>query len=218
MSISRVALLAGLTAVAVLGASGCVTKSAYRESATKTDARMNSTQSAVEANERRIADPAGETDSKLETIEGEVQRAMEVGNNAVNRADQAATMAEKAARGKLLWTVTLSDEKVRFPLNGHTLPDAATAELDRLVEQIMSYGKAVYVEVEGHTDNSGEAQFNYELGEKRAMAVRNYLNRNGGIPLHAMNTISYGESSPEADNTSPEGRARNRRVVIKVLE
>ena len=218
MLISRVALLASLTVVAVLGASGCITKSAYRENATKTDARMNSTESAVEANERRIADLAGETDSKLETIEGEVQRAMEVGNNAVNRADQAATMAEKAARGKLLWTVTLSDEKVRFPLNGHTLPDAATAELDRLVEQIMSYGKAVYVEVEGHTDSSGEAQFNYELGEKRAMAVRNYLNRNGGIPLHAMNTISYGESSPEADNTSPEGRARNRRVVIKVLE
>jgi len=218
MTIRYVALLAGLTMVAVLGAPGCITKKAYTEDATKTDARMNNTESAVEANERRIADLSDETDSKLEEIEGEVQRAMDAGNSAANRADEAAALADKAARGKLLWTVTLSDEKVRFELNGHRLPGEATAELDRLVDQIKSYGKAVYIEIEGHTDSTGDEQYNYELGEKRAMAVRNYLNQNGGIPLHAINTISYGESSPEADNASREGRALNRRVVIKVLE
>jgi len=48
--------------------------------------------------------------------------------------------------------------------------------------------------------------------------VRNYLNETGGIPLHAINTISLGESRPVADNSTKEGRASNRRVVIKVLE
>ena len=50
------------------------------------------------------------------------------------------------------------------------------------------------------------------------MAVRDYLNEKGGIPLHAMNTISFGKSRPVADNSTKEGRAENRRVVIKVLE
>jgi outer membrane protein OmpA-like peptidoglycan-associated protein len=48
--------------------------------------------------------------------------------------------------------------------------------------------------------------------------VRNYLNQNGGIPLHAMNTIAFGEEKPIADNSSKDGRAQNRRVVIRVLE
>ena len=60
--------------------------------------------------------------------------------------------------------------------------------------------------------------YNVTLGEKRALAVRNYLNQQGGIPLHAINTISYGESMPVADNTTPAGRSQNRRVVIRVLE
>ncbi len=56
------------------------------------------------------------------------------------------------------------------------------------------------------------------LGEKRAEAVRNYLNMKDGIPLHAMNIISYGETQPVADNSTRDGRAQNRRVVVKVLE
>ena len=68
------------------------------------------------------------------------------------------------------------------------------------------------------TDNAGSTEYNYSLGEKRAMAVRNYLSESGGIPLHAMNTISYGESRPVADNGTQEGRSMNRRVVVRVLE
>ncbi len=64
----------------------------------------------------------------------------------------------------------------------------------------------------------GDENWNLGLAEERAMAVRNYLNQNGGIPLHAMNTISYGESKPIADNSTSDGRAQNRRVVIRVLE
>ena len=44
------------------------------------------------------------------------------------------------------------------------------------------------------------------------------MSKSGGIPLHAMSVISYGESQPVADNGTPEGRSQNRRVVVRVLE
>ncbi len=78
--------------------------------------------------------------------------------------------------------------------------------------------KAVYLEIEGHTDNIGSDQYNMELGEKRAKAVLTYLNEKDGLPLHAMSVISYGKTKPVADNKTANGRAQNRRVVIKVLE
>ena len=87
-----------------------------------------------------------------------------------------------------------------------------------LSAKIKDYGKAVYVEIEGHTDNTGSDDYNQTLGLRRAGAVRDYLNQAGGIPLHAMNTISLGESNPVADNSTSDGRAQNRRVVVRVLE
>ena len=51
-----------------------------------------------------------------------------------------------------------------------------------------------------------------------AKMIIDYLNEKGGIPLHAMNVISYGENEPVSDNKSKTGRAENRRVVIRVLE
>jgi outer membrane protein OmpA-like peptidoglycan-associated protein len=56
------------------------------------------------------------------------------------------------------------------------------------------------------------------LGLRRATAVRDYMHQSGGIPLHAINTISLGESNPVADNSNSEGRSQNRRVVVRVLE
>ena len=76
----------------------------------------------------------------------------------------------------------------------------------------------MYLEIEGHTDNVGAETYNERLGAERAGHVLKYLNQKGGLPLHAMNAVSYGESQPIADNSTRQGRAQNRRVVIKVLE
>jgi len=59
--------------------------------------------------------------------------------------------------------------------------------------------------------------FNENLGLERAEAVKRYLYEQHQIPLHKMNVISYGEEKPIAPNTNREGRAQNRRVVVKVL-
>jgi OOP family OmpA-OmpF porin len=73
----------------------------------------------------------------------------------------------------------------------------------------------LHVVVEGHTDSIGSDQYNLRLSEKRAEAVKRYLVRQGVDPSR-ITTRGYGESRPIADNTSREGRAKNRRAEIVV--
>jgi outer membrane protein OmpA-like peptidoglycan-associated protein len=75
----------------------------------------------------------------------------------------------------------------------------------------------VYFEIEGHTDNVGSAEWNETLGMERADAVKRYLYEQHQVPLFKMNVISFGEGKPVAPNNTRQGRAMNRRVVIKVL-
>ncbi len=74
-----------------------------------------------------------------------------------------------------------------------------------------------YIEIEGHTDSTGSTAMNERLGLARAENVKRYLYETYQIPLHKINVISYGEDKPVAPNNTREGRAQNRRVVIKVL-
>lgn len=198
--------------------SGCVTKKMFNENFEDTGERINSVETAIEANERRLRDLSEETDDKLARVEDKAEEASSVGRTALSKADAAEKAAEEAARGKLLWTVTISDDNVRFGFDERGLSDDAEARLDELAREIKALQRAVYLEIEGHTDDRGPEAYNRRLGEQRAEAVRRYLNESGGIPLHAMNVISYGESRPVGDNASARGRAQNRRVVIRVLE
>jgi outer membrane protein OmpA-like peptidoglycan-associated protein len=75
----------------------------------------------------------------------------------------------------------------------------------------------VYIEIEGHTDSVGPKALNEKIGLARAEAVQRYLYEQYQIPLHKMNIISYGESKPVGPNKTRADRAKNRRVVIRVL-
>ena len=111
----------------------------------------------------------------------------------------------------------LSNDDVRFSLEKAELSDDAKAVLDGFVAGLKSENQNVFVEIQGHTDASGDETYNMTLGEKRAEAVRRYISR-AGVPLHRMSVISYGESEPVADNSTREGREQNRRVVLVVLK
>jgi len=202
---------AALGVVMLLAATGCVRKNEFREHVSATDRRMTAAESSIEDKERKISDLRKDTDQKVAALETQTADARQRSDRAMNR-------AEEAIRGRLLWTVTLTDDQVKFPFGKAELPADAARALDDLVDKVKSYGKALYLEIEGHTDDVGEARVNEELGEQRAKAVRDYLSQTGGIPLHAMNTISLGESQPIADNGTKSGRAQNRRVVVRVLE
>jgi len=196
----------------------CVSKKDWRASVEGTDTRMNSVENAVEANENRIKDLNKETDDALAALERKTDSATEVGNTAMATAELAAAAAEAAANGRLVWTLVLADSDVRFGFGQAGVTEEAAAALDDLAAKVLAMEKAVFVEIQGHTDNIGNEGYNLELGLLRAATVRRYLNMEAGVPLHAMDVISYGESEPVADNSTPEGRANNRRVVVNVYE
>ena len=213
----RMRMGAAVVGIAVLGlvaSPGCVTKKVFKKNVEDTDTRIKGVESGVEQNERRISDVQTDTDQKITSVKGTAEKAVEIGNTAMAKAEAAETLA----KGKLLWTTTLTDENTKFSFDQAQLPPEATQILDELASKVKGLDKAVYIEIEGHTDSIGSEDYNRQLGEKRADAVRNYLNENGGIPLHAMNVISRGEENPVSDNKSKQGRAQNRRVVIRVLE
>lgn len=129
-----------------------------------------------------------------------------------------ATAAGKLAEGRFVQEVVLTDDQLRFGLGKTDLSKPAKAVLDDFAKRLKDENKNVYIEVQGHTDSRGEEAYNLKLGEERANAVRRYLNTSGGVPLHRMSVISYGEGKPVADNKYRPGREQNRRVALVVLK
>ena len=124
--------------------------------------------------------------------------------------------AHKLAEGKFLFSMVLSDDSVKFPLDSSQLSPEAETRLTDFVTKLSTDNRNVYVEIQGHTDKTGSDATNMRLGEQRAEAVRLFMNRKG-VPLNRMATISYGDTSPVAPNNTRAGRAQNRRVVLIVM-
>ena len=148
---------------------------------------------------------------------GDDRRGWAVGFDEIRLAFAAAEEAKRLAKGTLVLEMTLTNDATRFKTNLWDLPQGGVPEIDALVGKILALNKRVYLEVQGHTDATGAEAWNQELGEHRGESVRRYLNTKG-IPLYAMSVISFGSSQPVGDNKTKEGRAQNRRVVIRVLE
>lgn len=101
-----------------------------------------------------------------------------------------------------------------FKLGGSTLSAEGKAAVLALLADFK--GESIKsVVVEGHTDDRGPAAFNQQLSEKRAQAVKQELIANG-VNASVIKTVGYGESRPVADNNSRDGRAKNRRVDVKI--
>lgn len=87
----------------------------------------------------------------------------------------------------------------------------------RKVAEVIKQSSASLIEVGGYTDDAGDAEYNLRLSAVRAAAVRDYL-YGLGVKKSRLQVRGYGEASPRADNASPEGRAMNRRVELKILD
>jgi outer membrane protein OmpA-like peptidoglycan-associated protein len=200
-----------LTPLGVVGCAskGYVSQEVSREVAT-VHARVDDVEGQVEANQQRL-DVQGE---RIEAVSGVAESASQTAREALDRAVNAGKLAE----GKLLFETALTDDKVKFGFDEDTLSPEGKAALDEVAGQLVAANESVYVEIQGHTDATGTDDYNLELGYERAQAVLRYLNMRHGVPLHRMSAISYGETAPVADNSKPDGRAQNRRVVLVVLK
>ena len=188
------AIFATTMVAAALSLGGCATKDFVREQVAAEDTKVQATQSQVNEHQTHL--------SQLDQTTKE----------ALDRA----TAAGKLAEGKFLYSMVLSDDSVKFPVDSSKLSPEAQQRLATFADKLKEDNHNVYLEIQGHTDARGPDTLNTQLGEKRAEAVRLFMNQHG-VPLNRMATISYGKQDPVANNKTREGRAQNRRVVLIVM-
>jgi len=116
------------------------------------------------------------------------------------------------------FTLVLGEGKGGFKFRSVTLSEDAKAKIDDMFNGDKFDMKDARFEIEGYTDNLGDPELNHQIGLARAKAVKEYLGECHEIPGDAIKVVSYGMDKPVADNSTPEGRAKNRRVVIKVVD
>ncbi len=200
--------------VAGVALSGCAKKTYVQREVGEVNKKVEAVAAEVEKTQARVQ----QSEVRIEAVDKSAQTGVAEAKGSAQQAMGKAVEAEKAAKGKLIYTVTLSNDKVTFPVNKAEISDEAKQIVDEAIAPLKAANKGVYFEIEGHTDSTGPEAYNQRLGEERAMAVRDYLAKTHGIALARLNVISYGSSKPVVDNKTKENRAQNRRVVIKVLE
>jgi peptidoglycan-associated lipoprotein len=204
-----VPLLAASVALA-----GCAKKSFVQREVGEVNKKVDAVSVEVEKTQQRVQ----QNEVRIDAVDKSAQSGITEAKGSAQAAMTKAQEAEKAAKGKLIYTVTLSNDKVRFPVNKAEISDEAKAMIDEAVGPLVKENRGVWFEIEGHTDSTGDAAYNFKLGEERALAVRDYIAKTHGIALNRLNVISYGEEKPVAENKTREERAQNRRVVIRILE
>ena len=218
----KLVVAAPILALALGGTTACATKKMVRTQVGEVNGKVETLSKSVEETQERTR----ANESRIGEVDQKAQAAGQRADQAGKRADEARAAADavnaradaiERASKRLVYEVTLSEDKGGFKFGKAAMPDEAKADIDQLVQQLKANPNGAYIEIEGHTDNTGSNEMNYKLGLERAEAVKRYLYEQHQVPLHKISVISYGEEKPIAPNNTRAGRAQNRRVVIKVL-
>lgn len=210
-----------LVGVVALVASACATRGFVRQEAAVVDAKVDTLAATVEETQERTL----QNEEQIGIVDQRAQAAGQAAEMSQQAADAAAVAADAVNTrvggveeevNRFMYEVTVNESEGGFDLGRAELPDAARARIDQLIAQLQADPQNVYFEIEGHTDSTGSVRRNLQLGMQRADAVKLYLYDQYNVPLHRMSVLSFGEERPAAGNDTPEGRAQNRRVVIRV--
>ncbi len=216
-------------AVLVAGSAACATKTFVKTNVKDVNDKADSMGRSIEETQertRRNEGTIGDVDRKAQAAQSTADSARQAASGADAEAKAARARANEVgtkaddfdkAYKRLVYTVVLSEDEGQFKSGKAVLPDDAKAKLDELVTKLKADPNGAFFEVEGHTDALGPKVMNEKIGLERAEAVKRYLFEQHQIPLHRINVISYGMDKPVASNKTREGRALNRRVVIRVL-
>jgi outer membrane protein OmpA-like peptidoglycan-associated protein len=164
--------------------------------------------------------------AELEQAEGQLsqsQEALEQAQRERQQLEQRLLAATKSLEG--MAKLQQEPDRTLITLNGAVLFKHNSADLlpiarERLREVALvlkEYGDGNKIVIEGHTDSRGKDEYNRQLSEKRAMAVRDYL-VSEGVSETVVTAVGRGESEPIASNDSADGRANNRRVEIEITK
>jgi outer membrane protein OmpA-like peptidoglycan-associated protein len=212
----------GLFALTLAVAPACATKKFVRTEVGQVNDKVSTMGKSLEDTQERVRQNEGkitEVDQKALAAQSSANQAQQAASAAGDAANAVGIRADsiEAANRKLLFEVVLSEDQGKFKFGRTELPEETTAAIDQMVSGLKNQKNAVWIEIEGHTDNVGDKKYNERLGLSRAEAVKRYLYEKHQLPLHKMNVITYGEDRPVAPNNTRDGRAQNRRVVIRVL-
>jgi peptidoglycan-associated lipoprotein len=194
-----------LTLPLVLGA--CATSKSVDQKIAAASAQSNQKIESVASQVEDLQQKQQQTDVKIEQLSQSAQEALK-------RAQEAGVLA----KGKVVFEQTFAEDRVKFKTDKYDLSTEAKTALDEFGNRVKGLTDQYFIEIQGHTDDTGSEGHNEELGQRRADSVRRYLSREHKLPLARMSTISYGDTLPVESNKTRVGRSANRRVVLVVLE
>jgi OOP family OmpA-OmpF porin len=218
------ALLVVLSAASLLLSVGCTTKNYVRKQTEPIIDKTNTLDELTAKNSRDIRDVDTRAQQGIQGVNQKVTEADQKAGDARTRADQAQTLASQATgRVDALSTQvanldsyhTVVETSVHFAFDKSNLTEKAKDALNQLLAEVPNT-KGYLVVLEGGTDSVGPAGYNYKLSERRAEAVVQYLSEKN-IPAHKIYVIGLGKDKTAAPNTTADGRAKNRRVDVRLM-
>jgi outer membrane protein OmpA-like peptidoglycan-associated protein len=225
MSINRFGVYGLAAGLALGGATGCTSKNYVRNQTAPLVEHSDQLEAKTAENNRQIHDVNDRAQAGIQQAQGAAdsasQKAHDAGQlagdaqtaagNAVHRADTLESVVKGLDNYKPVTSVT-----VTFGFDKSVLTRDDRDQLDNFATQLGS-AKSYILEVTGGTDSIGSAQYNYELSQRRADAVVQYLASRYGIAAHRFYLIGIGKDKEVAPNTTAEGRRQNRRVEVQLL-
>jgi OmpA-OmpF porin, OOP family len=211
--------------LAALGATGCATKNYVRTQTTPLVEHTDQLDSKTAANNQQINAVNDRAQSGIKQAQGAADAANQNAQTATKASGDAQTAALDAVhRADSLDSVVkgldnfkpVANATVTFGFDKSVLTKDDQAQLDSFAAQLGAQ-KSYILEVTGGTDSTGPAQYNYELSQRRADAVVQYLASKYGIAAHRFYLIGIGKDKEVAPNTTADGRKQNRRVEIQLL-
>ena len=204
---------------------GCSTKKYVRNQTTPVINQTNELEDKTSANNRSLEELDKRTGTGIQGAQTSAANAQQSATAATGAAGQAQQNAQDAVhRADTLDSVvanldtykSVGDVSVNFAFNKAELTRQAKAQLDGLAAQLGAQ-RSYILSLTGGTDSVGSAAYNYELSDKRADAVVQYLAAKYGIPAHRFYLIGLGKDQAVASNSTASGRAKNRRVDVQLL-
>jgi outer membrane protein OmpA-like peptidoglycan-associated protein len=214
-----------MLALAVAASIGCTTKNYVRQQTTPLINKTNELDDLTAKNSKDIKDVDQRAQSGIQAVQASAAQADQKALAAGSSADKAQMAANSASQRVDTLTNTVvnldnyrpvADASVHFGFNRDNLTKQAKEAIDQLAASV-STTKGYIITVEGATDSVGGADYNYDLSQRRADAVIQYLASEKNIPAYKIYLIGLGKDKPVESNQTSAGRAKNRRVDIHLM-
>jgi len=221
----KLLLLTGALSLSMVFSVGCSTKNYVRNQTTPLIDKTNELDDLTAKNTRDIKDADARAQKGIQDVQAKAAEADQKALAAGKSADEAQGLATQASNRvtSLANTVAnldnyrpLVETTVHFAFDKAILTAKARQALDELGGDIPN-AKHYIVVIDGNTDSTGPADYNYQLSQRRASAVIQYLAQKYEVPAHKIFVIGLGKDKPVASNASTTGRAKNRRVDIRLM-